>query len=367
MSILLIDLIPSTALLRRIITIGLCLYAWNVRASSSDCRLGLPPAEESLSAPMAVEKRRAALGQRLFRNRELSKDGTVGCVTCHEPNHAFTDGHSQSRGVGGQTGTRNAPSLINVTYAPLTSWDGRRNVLEDQAMAPFTNPREHGLTNTADLFKRLSANETTVRHFRRTFPGEEPPVSEAHIRISLGAYLRTLSAGGSPFDRYYYGREIKALEEKAVEGLGLFTGRAGCTECHLIKDNGALLTDYQFHRIGIGMEQINPRLGTLTQELRRLNGRELDNRIFSDPSVAGLGRFLATRKPADIGRFRTPSLRNVAMTAPYMHDGSIATLPEAVEAELYYQGLKTGKPIALTPSEKQSLVSFLKALTGCIP
>lgn len=337
----------------------------SVLAAEIDCRMGLPSQSEAIRTELVSA--RIALGERLFRDRRLSADGSTGCVSCHDPDKAFTDGRPLAQGVRGQTSTRNAPSLINVGYAPIMSWDGRRTSLEEQAVAPFTNPREQGFPDREAVLRQLSDDETYPRDFQQAFPGETPVISESHLQIALAGYLRTLDAGGSPFDRFYYGHDQQALDDKAKAGLALFKGRAGCSECHRIEETSTLLTDYRFHRIGVGMERINPRLGELAQQVVDTPAQTLDRQILADPDLAALGHFLATRKPGDIGRFRTPSLRNVAITAPYMHDGSVASLPEAVEAELYYRGLETGKPISLTPLEKQSLVSFLKSLTGCVP
>lgn len=361
------------------------LYAYSLIGSwafgGNDCALGLPPLPDIAQPRNGAEQVRSAagtpaepggplrirLGARLFTDSSLSRDGTVSCAVCHDARRAFTDGKPRSQGVRRQFGTRNAPSLINVGYAPVLAWDGRREHLEDQVLDPFLHPREMGLSDTGELLARLRARSEYRTLFRQAFPGSAEGLTEDQLRAALAAYLRTLTGGGSPFDRYYYGHETSALSVEARLGLELFTGRAGCSDCHRIDTPGALFTDYGFHRIGIGMSEIMPSVVELTRRAAAADRNHLDRLILADPAIAALGRYVVTLKPSDIGRFRTPSLRNVALTAPYMHDGSVATLPAAIEAELYYRGLETGKPIALTPREKQALVRFLESLSGCVP
>ncbi|HKV08174.1 MAG TPA: cytochrome c peroxidase [Thermoanaerobaculia bacterium] len=327
--------------------------------------LGLPPVpipRDNLQTPEKV-----ALGRALFDDRRLSADGMVSCSTCHQPGHAFTDGQTVAKGVGQRAGTRNTPTLLNSVYFTSLFWDGRRESLEEQAADPLINPVEHGLGSHGELLATVRADAAYANGFRAAFGVAPESIRIEHVVKALAAFERTLVAGDSPFDRYLYGGEPSALSAAQVRGLGLFTGRARCAACHTIGEKHALLTDHEFHTIGIGQARVQSGLADRATRLVSLSPAERDQRITSDPEVAALGRFAVTLKPGDIGRFRTPTLRNVARTSPYMHDGSVPTLAEAVERELYYRGLEAGRPLVLTPQEKADLVAFLTALTSPEP
>jgi cytochrome c peroxidase len=189
------------------------------------------------------------------------------------------------------------------------------------------------------------------------------------IAAALAEYERTLVAGDSPFDRYLYGAEQGAISAEAISGLELFRGRARCVSCHAIQAQSALLTDDRYHDAPGGLSaDVAGRLGELTRKVIRLkqtgNPGDLNRAVVSDAGVAALGRFVVTLDPADIGRFKTPTLRNVALTAPYMHDGRTKTLEEAVETELYGRGNAVNRPIVLTAQERKELVAFLNTLTS---
>jgi cytochrome c peroxidase len=329
--------------------------------SASPSLLGLPTPPASHNSPES--RAQAALGKRLFFDARLSADDKIRCASCHKPDKAFSDGLRVSQGIGDRTGTRNAPSLINVVFASSLFWDGRRDTLEAQALDPFINPNEHGFASTDALVKKVRADETYRDAFVSAFGHDKQAISAERIRLAIAAYLRTLVAGGSSVDRYLYGGEKNALTPAAVRGLELFRGRAGCAECHVIGARDAILSDGKFHSLGVGMEDIRVHLAELaTRAMRR--DAPLDHTVLQDAELAELGRFLVTRDPHDIGKFKTPSLRNVALTAPYMHNGSVATLEEAVEREIYYRGLTTNRPLIVTPSEKKDLVAFLRSLTS---
>lgn len=324
--------------------------------------LGLPPVPIPHDNPQTPEK--VALGRALFDDKRLSADGQVSCSTCHHPHHAFTDGRTVAQGIQQRAGTRNAPTLINSAYLTSLFWDGRRKSLEEQAADPLVNPVEHGLGSHDELLATVRADAAYAAGFHVAFGVAPESIGLEHVVKALAAFERTLVAGDSPLDRYRYGGDSTALSAAQLRGLGLFEGRARCTACHTLGKEHALLTDNEFHTIGIGQERAQPRLAERTTRLVRLSQAERDRSITSDPEVADLGRFAVTLKPGDIGRFRTPSLRNVALTAPYMHDGSVPTLAEAVEREVYYRGLEAGRPLVLTPREKADLVAFLEALTS---
>jgi cytochrome c peroxidase len=331
---------------------------------SSDSLLGLPSLRGDEVAPQTV-----SLGKTLFFDTRLSASGAVSCGSCHMPTLAFSDGRAHSRGHDGQLTTRNAPSLINATYLTTLFWDGRAPNLESQALAPLTNPVEHALLDEADLEKRVRSDPAYAQAFRASFNVEPNGIRATHIARALAAYERTLRAGGSRFDRYQYGGDAGALNASAVRGLELFRGRAQCASCHTIGPTAALLTDESFHVTPLGLPgKLTANLGELTrkalQARRDPSGRAVERLLATDLDVAALGRFNVTRDPRDIAAFKTPSLRNVSITAPYMHDGSIDTLEKAVDLELYGRGTGLRYPIVLTASEKADLVEFLRSLTS---
>jgi len=349
----------SVAMAGSLIFLGSLAGLAAVRAQST---LGLPPVPIPRDNPQTPEK--VALGHALFDDKRLSADGKVSCSTCHQPDRGFTDGRSVAQGVQQRAGSRNTPTLINSAYLTSLFWDGRRKSLEEQAADPLVNPVEHALGNHEELLATVRADAAYVAGFRAAFGVSPESISTEHVLKALAAFERTLVAGDSPLDRYRYGGDSSVLSAAQLRGLGLFEGRASCTTCHIIGKEYALLTDYEFHTIGIGQARIQPGLANRAVRLVRLSRTERDQSIMSDPEVAALGRFVVTLKPGDIGRFRTPSLRNVALTAPYMHDGSVPTLAEAVEREVYYRGLESGRPLVLTPQDKADLVAFLEGLTS---
>lgn len=324
--------------------------------------LGLPSVPIPNDNPQTREK--VALGRALFDDKRLSADGKVSCSTCHQPDRAFTDGRTVAQGAQQRAGTRNTPTLINSAYLTSLFWDGRRKSLEEQAADPLVNPVEHALKNYDEILAMVRSDAAYTAGFRAAFDVGPESIGMEHVGKALSAFERTLVAGDSPFDRYRYGGDSSALSVAQLRGLGLFEGRARCTACHTIGDKYALLTDHEFHTIGIGQARVQSRLADRATRLVLMSPIERDQSITSDPEVADLGRFAVTLRPGDIGRFRTPTLRNVALTAPYMHDGSVPTLGEAVEREVYYRGLEARRPLVLTPQEKADLVAFLEALTS---
>lgn len=325
-------------------------------------QLGLPaaiPADQGSPA-------RIALGRKLFFDKRLSGDGTISCASCHQPERAFTDGLGTSRGIGQKLGTRNTPSLINAAFNETQFWDGRRKDLESQALDPFTNPREHGLSDPAELIGILQRDTTYQKDFQEAFPHALNPISLDHVAQALSNFERTLTSGGSAFDRYYFNGEKNALSDAAVRGLALFQGAARCATCHTVKRAHATFTDNRFHSLSVGLPRLAPSLAQLTMRLAQAKaaGNILDHTVLGEEDIAQLGRFAVTLDPRDIGTFRTPSLRNVADTAPYMHDGSVATLEEAVDLEIYYRSTQMDRPLVLTAGEKADIVEFLRALSS---
>lgn len=270
---------------------------------------------------------KAALGRRLFHDRLLSRDGSVACASCHDPRRAFTDGRKVAEGVGGAHGDRNTPTIINRAWGAQFFFDGRADTLEQQVLQPLLGDKELGATPETVLAR---AKAYYRPGFREAFQAEP---SMGLVARALAAYVRTIVAGDSPFDR-------DTLSDSARRGLALFRGKAGCTACH----TGPLFTDEEFHNTGIAW-----RTGVLTDE----------------------GRARATKEPRDRGAFKTPTLREISRTAPYMHDGSMATLEQVID---YYDAGGQPNPVLdsrirtlhLSAAEKQDIVSFLRSLTGRI-
>ena len=267
--------------------------------------------------PLSVQK--VELGRRLFRDRRLSRDRSVACSSCHDSERAFSDGRPVPIGIGRQVGRRNAPALINRGYGRAFFWDGRAATLEEQVLQPIQDPTEMNMT-LADVSERVG-------------------LSASDISRALASYVRSILSGDSRFDRFIDG-DRRALSPEQQDGLRVFRGKANCTACHV----GPNFTDERFHNTGIA---------------------------WRDGSLQDEGRSAVTGKPEDRGAFKTPTLREVARTAPYMHDGSFATLDEVVD---YYDrggnpnpGVDAElRPLRLTPSEKRALVAFLHALNGTV-
>ncbi|MBO0798767.1 MAG: hypothetical protein J2P31_08075, partial [Blastocatellia bacterium] len=272
--------------------------------------LGLP--KVPLSKDDQPTEDSIALGRKLFYDVKLSGDDSLSCAGCHNPALHFADGLPVAKGK--ETGTRNTPTLLNAAYSVLQFWDGRAASLEQQAGNPIANPKEMNLPHEVCL-TRLNADQAYKEAFARAFgPGV---ITMDKVEQAIAGFERTLLSGNSPFDRYQYGGDKSALSAPAIRGLAIFTDRSrgNCVTCHTINEKFALFTDGKFHNIGAGMNS---------------NGE------LTDP-----GRQAVTGAESDRGRFRTPSLRNVAQTAPYMHDGSLKTLKEVVD---FYAGGANSNP-----------------------
>jgi len=331
--------------------------------------LGLP--EVPVPADNPLNPGKVLLGKKLFNDKRFSADGTVSCNTCHSPDKAFTDGLKVSKGIRGQEGTRNAPTVINAAYYTSQFWDGRAPSLEEQSKGPFTNPVEHGLKNFDPILETVRSDRTYTALFKKTFGVAPGDITIDHVAKAIAAFERSIISGNSPFDRYLYGKDSTAMSPAAVRGLEVFRLKGRCVDCHTIGQTSAIFTDNKFHNIGVGFSRIDAKLMDIVDAYRMKNesGRELDTDILTSDAISELGRFAVTLDPSDIGRFKTPSLRNIAVTGPYMHDGSMDSLEEVVE--LYNEGgednpmLDGGiRPLRLTEHEKADLVEFMKALTS---
>lgn len=306
------------------------------------------------------------LGQQLFNDPHLSADSAHRCASCHMPEKAYTDGLRVAIGVDGRAGTRNTPSLVPIGTSVDTSffWDGRRAKLEQAVLDPFINPVEMGLSDYPALLSKLNAEAPYHTSFEKSFPGTLAPITLAHVAAALSAYVSSLDQRISAYDRYRSQHDPSALSAQAQQGLIIFSGKGECAQCHRLEGSPATLTDHAYHRTGVGLSAVEQNLPALTQDVieRSLRDADIGNRVATHADEAQLGRFNVTRNPADIGMFRTPSLRGVTLTAPYMHDGSVPTLDEAIDREVYYRSLQAGRPLNLTVQEKQELRAFLEAL-----
>jgi cytochrome c peroxidase len=295
--------------------------------------------------PLTSEK--VALGRRLFSDPVLSRDRTRSCASCHNPRRAFTDGRAVAVGVRGQAGTRSAPALVNRGYGRAQFWDGRARTLEQQVAEPITNPRELDLS-LDEAVDRLARTGGYPDRFQTAFGRA---VNDEDLARALASYVRSIVSGNSPFDRYVNG-EVGALSDRARRGLQLFRGKANCTACHV----GPLLTDEEFHNTGVAWRPPAQQPGS---------GQAGPGQA----SFQDLGRFLVTGKDSDRGAFKTPTLREIARTAPYMHDGSLATLDDVIE--YYERGGNPNvfrdpelRPLALSADDRRALVAFLESLSG---
>lgn len=322
-----------------------------------------PTAHGSPDESLLVQ--RIALGKQLFNDPSLSADGTVRCASCHIPEKAYADGRATAVGVYGRVGTRNTPSLLSVEIAKEGAffWDGRRTVLEQSVLDPITNSVEMGLRDQTQLMQRIAQNGTYRAAFAQAFPTRADALTPNEVGVALEAYIRSLTPAESAFDRYRRG-DRTALNPRAQLGLTLFQGKAGCAECHRLETASPTFTDHAYHRTGVGLDGITANLPVLTEEViaRSLQGSAIGDRVATHADEAQLGRFNVTQDPADIGLFRTPSLRGVSHTAPYMHDGSVPTLDDAIDREVYYRSLQAGRPLNLSVEERLDLAEFLRAL-----
>ncbi len=279
--------------------------------------------EDNLSDP-----RKIALGKQLYFDPRLSADKTVACASCHDPKHGWSDARATSQGVGGQVGGRNAPTVINSAFHRFHFWDGRAATLEEQALGPIANPIEMNLP-IEEAVKRLNEIPGYKKQFNDVFGCD---VTRECLAKAIAAYERTILSGDAPYDRYKAG-DTSALSESATRGMKLFFGKANCSACH----SGPNFTDFAFHNIGIGMDKSEPDKGRV--EISKLEG--------------------------DTGAFKTPLLREIGRSGPYMHDGSMKTLEEVVEH--YNKGGTSNKyldeeifKLNLTEQDQADLVTFLK-------
>lgn len=295
--------------------------------------LGLKAPDVPADDPVTDAK--VALGKLLYFDKRISADGTVSCATCHDPAKGWTDRAPVSTGIRGQKGGRSAPTVLNAAYMELQFWDGRAKSLEEQAKGPIQNPIEMGSTH-AETVKRIARVKGYAPLFKAAFGDEKVDIDR--VAKAIASFERTILTGNSPYDRWRAGDKA-AMSEAAVRGSAVFSSAAkgNCAICH----DGFNFSDSDFHNLGVGMKAKDP----------------------------DLGRFAVTKAEKDRGAFRTPTLRNLADTAPYMHDGSEKSLEDVVK--FYAKGGEKNPwldgrihPLTLTPAEVSDLVAFLGALNG---
>jgi cytochrome c peroxidase len=293
--------------------------------------LGLPPIAWPKDNPYTQAK--AELGRLLYFDRRLSADETLSCASCHMPQKGFTDGLAVSIGVKAQKGGRSAPTVINRVYAMAQFWDGRAGSLEEQAKGPIANPIEMGMTHdgVVDRIRHVAGYRPL---FAKAFGAEDIDIDR--MAKAIACFERTVMSGNAPYDRYQHG-DKKAMTAQQIRGLDIFVNKAQCDRCH----EGANFTLNSYHNLGVGMDKAEP----------------------------DLGRYAVTKDARDWGAFKTPTLREIEHTGPYMHDGSLKTLDEVVE--FYNKGGIPNKNLDpqmkllhMNDQEKKDLVAFMKALSG---
>lgn len=325
--------------------------------------LGLPPLPQAQASAAVIE-----LGRKLFMDRRLSHNNTMSCAMCHVPEQGFSANElGTSLGMEGRTLRRNAPTLLNVAYVRQLFHDGRADTLHVQAWDPLLNPIEMGNPDSPGVIDKIRGMPDYAGLFEQAFDGAGP---DRHtVGLALASYQRTLVSGNSRFDRWRYGGEADALNPAEKAGFAVFAGKGRCIACHTVGERHALLTDGRFHNTGVGLGK---RAGS--HRVRLAPGVEIevadgDLASVSEPLQPDLGRYEVTRLPADRYAYRTPGLRNVALTAPYMHDGSLGTLEEVIA---FYQrgGIDNPardpllRPLELTDVERRDLAAFLRSLSG---
>jgi len=338
--------------------------------------LGLPPVPIPADNPQTPDK--IALGDKLFNDKRFSSTGEVSCATCHDPNKAFTDSPlTTSEGINKLTGTRNAPTVINSAYFKLFFWDGRSLDMEDQAQHPIVNPVEMGLVNHDPVLKIVRTDPDYVARFKKVFNKEGTQVTMKEVQQAIASFERTIVSGDSPFDRWHYGGDQKAVSDQAKRGFNVFLTKGRCVSCHTMEQDYATFTDNRFHNIGVGINRIQDEVPKFAPAFltAKASGADVDKAVLTNPKASELGRFAVTETLDEIGSFKTSTLRNVAVTAPFMHDGSLKTLRDVVEH--YNNGGITNKndrvndflsggirPLNLTDDEISDLVAFLESLTS---
>ena len=331
--------------------------------------LGLPPIPVPENNPVTVDKVR--LGRKLFFDRRLSANNTISCAMCHIAEQGFAQNELKTPvGIEGKSVRRNAPTIYNTAYLSRLFHGGRETSLENQVWQPLLADNEMGNLSIGATIERIEKLEDYNGLFERAFGGKADVQT---VGMALASYERMLVSGDSAFDRWFFGNNDSALSEAAVRGFELFRGKGGCVSCHTVSSKFALFTDNGFHNTGIGyfatMRPADKELDVLlapghSERIETDVLRSTGTQTFRD-----LGRYEVTGLPPDRWRYRTPSLRNIALTAPYMHDGSLSSLRDVLR--FYNRGGVPNevldariRPLGLTDAEIDDLLAFLASLTG---
>ena len=337
--------------------------------------LGLPQVPQPVDN--LATRAKIDLGQKLFFDRRLSINNTVSCANCHIPEQGFTNNEiSTAVGVEGRLVIRNAPTLYNVAYLQHIFHDGREINLENQVWQPITARNEMAAPSIGYVINKIKRMRDYDGLFEAAFDGQAADI--VTIGFALATYQRALLSADSPFDRWFYGKDEAAISDSAKRGFETFSGKGQCAVCHLVKSDHALFLDHKFHNTGIGYAIST---GKTPTQLRKKTRVQLAPGVFVDvpnetiqsvsriESFNDLGLYRVTENPADRWKFRTPTLRNVALSAPYMHNGQFATLRDVID--FYDRGGVPNdllspfiRPLGLTEAEKDDLQAFLESLTG---
>ena len=339
--------------------------------------LGLPKIPVPDSNPLTAEK--INLGRKLFFDRRLSLNNTFSCAMCHVPEQGFSSNELEKAvGLEGRSNRRNSPTIYNVAYIERLFYDGRESTLENQIWGPLLEHNEMAMTSFGHVLQKLSTLEDYEGLFEAAFDGRGADILT--LGKSFASYQRVLVSGNSPFDRWYFAKEENAINEQAKRGFALFSGKAQCITCHTVQEKTALFTDNQFHNTGLGFKRS---MGIKPEKERMLIApgtyayvKQAKVKLVGEGPLADVGRYEVTLDPDDRWKYRTSSLRNIALTAPYMHDGSMHSLQEVIA--FYNQGgmLKNENgfpnvtqsplinPLGLSEDEIEDIVAFLMTLTG---
>ena len=347
-----------------LVALALAVLALAPAALAQEVALPVPdgvlPPEVPADNPVTAAK--VELGRKLYFDARLSKDDTVSCATCHDPRSGFAEPKPVSTGVGGAQGVRNAPTVLDAAFLREQFWDGRAPTLEAQAVQPIVNPVEMAMPDHAAVEAKLRGIPEYGPLFQKAFG--DPKITIARVAQAIASFERTLLSLDAPIDHFLAG-DTKAISDAAKRGWELYNGKARCSSCHAHASAFPLFTDEKYHNIGVAAKAVD-----FESLARQVEGHpENLAALAHEPHLNQLGRFLVTKQRQDIGAFKTPQLRNVALTAPYMHDGSEKTLADVIA--FYDRGgnpnpwLDGGmRPLALTDREKADLVALLETFTS---
>lgn len=333
-----------------------------------DLPIGVSPVLYAISVPAdrVPTPAQIALGDKLFNDKRLSADDSTSCATCHDPKAGFVDHKPLAEGIKKQRGQRNSPTVLNAMFGATQFWDGRAPTLEAQAKLPITNPIEMGMKDAEAVMAKVRAIPEYADAFRKVF-GREASFDD--LALAIAAFERTQFSGEAPFDRYINGDE-SAIDAAAKRGWATFNGRGRCNTCHAGNAQSPLFSDMKFHNIGIAAhKQDFPQLAREAVAVVDSGDQKQVDELAIETKFSELGRFLVTKQMNDIGAFKTMTLRNIAVTAPYMHDGSLPTLWDVMDH--YNKGgiqnpyLDGGmQRLGLSEAEIDDVVAWMSTLTS---